>query len=125
MSWERGRLRPIGSPWKLLFLAESIVITQLFCCGSGVLWPGPVQAAADDGKAEYVDARVCAACHRQVDQDYRQTGLGRSFFRPTTANTIVDYTQNNAYYQALSDSHYRMIRRDGQYFPRRSHIGVA
>src|SRR5450631_2568063 len=75
-------LRRIASPWKLAFLAGSVVITQFSYWAYGVLLTGPVQAAPDDGKAKYVDANVCASCHRQVAEDYRRTGMGRSFFRP-------------------------------------------
>ncbi len=104
---ERGHLRRIGPPWKLLLLAGSVII-------------GSAQAAP-----EYVDPRVCASCHRQIAEDYRQTGMGRSFFRPAGANTIEDYTKNNEFYQSRSETHYSMIRRDGQYYQRRWQIGFA
>src|SRR5258708_7113973 len=81
---ERGHLRRIGPPWKLLLLAGCIIT-------------GTAQAAPDNGRAEYVDARVCASCHRQIAEEYRQTGMGRSFFRPAPANTIEDYTKNNEF----------------------------
>ncbi len=45
--------------------------------------------------------------------------MGRSFFIPATANTIEDYANTPQYYHALSDSHYAMTIRDGQYFQRR------
>jgi tetratricopeptide (TPR) repeat protein len=45
--------------------------------------------------------------------------MGRSFFVPATANTIEDYAKNPEYYHALSDSHYSMTIRNGQYFQRR------
>ena len=83
------------------------------------------QAAPDDRKAEYVDARVCASCHRKIADDYRQTGMGRSFFRPAPSNTIEDYTKRNEFYHALSDTHYAMIRRDGEFYQRRWQIGFA
>ena len=101
-----------------MFLAASVVTSQLF------YW-AYAQAAPDNGKAEYVDANVCASCHRQVAEDYRQTGMGRSFFRPAPANTVEDYTRNNEFYHSLSDTHYSMIRRDGQYYQRRWQIGFA
>jgi predicted CXXCH cytochrome family protein len=45
--------------------------------------------------------------------------MGRSFFRPTTANTIEDYSRNNHFYHALSETHYSMVVRDGTYYQRR------
>jgi hypothetical protein len=51
--------------------------------------------------------------------------MGRSFFRPAATNTIEDYTRQNRYYHALSDTHFTMIRRDGEYFQRRWQTGLA
>lgn len=45
--------------------------------------------------------------------------MGRSFFKPGTANTIEDYAKTPEYDHALSDSHYAMAIRNGQYFQRR------
>jgi predicted CXXCH cytochrome family protein len=87
--------------------------------------PRPVQANPDDRNAEYVDARVCAACHRKLADDYRQTGMGRSFFRPTPENTLEDYTGHNEFFHALSDTHYSMVRRDGEFYQRRWQTGFA
>ena len=82
--------------------------------------------AAPSAKAgEYVDGRVCAACHRQIAENYRQTGMAQSFFRPTAANTIEDYTRQNTFYHALSDTHYAMIRRGGEFYQRRWQIGLG
>ena len=64
-------------------------------------------------------------CHRKIADDYRQTGMGRSFFRPAPSNTIEDYTKRNEFYHALSDTHYSMIRRDGAFYQRRWQIGFA
>jgi predicted CXXCH cytochrome family protein len=102
----------LGSAWKLLVVA----------CAP---WFGDVRAAAEDRRSEYVDARVCAACHRQIADDYSQTGMGRSFFRPAPSNTIEDYTQNYRVYHGLSDTIFAMLRRDGEYYQRRSQLGFG
>ncbi len=94
------------SPWKLFVLA------------------GCLHAAPDAKVGEYIDARVCGTCHRQIADDYRQTGMSRSFFRPTAENTIEDYARQNTFYHALSDTHYAMIRRDGEFYQRRWQIGL-
>ena len=93
---------------------------MLVLAGSLVL-AGAVQAAP----AEYVDARVCSSCHRKIADDYRQTGMGRSFFRPAPSNTIEDYSKRSEFYHPLSDTHYSMIRRDGAFYQRRWQIGFA
>lgn len=75
--------------------------------------------------SEYVDARLCASCHRQIAEDYRRTGMGRSFFRPAPSNTLESYAGGQDYYHAPSDTHFSMIRRDSQYFQRRWQMGFG
>jgi predicted CXXCH cytochrome family protein len=65
------------------------------------------------------NAPVCAGCHRDVWETYRQTGMGRSFYRPSPQNTIEDYRINNTYYHRPSDSHFTMVQRGGEYYQRR------
>ena len=73
----------------------------------------------------YIDARICAGCHSQIAQNHLHTGMGRSLFRPSPANTLEDYSRNNEFYHALSDTHYAMIVRDGAYYQRRWQIGFG
>jgi predicted CXXCH cytochrome family protein len=83
----------------------------------------PALAAQSNPKAgsesAYVDSKICATCHRDIAANYALTGMGRSFFKPATVNTIEDYAAAPEYYHALSGSHYAMTIRDGQYFQRR------
>ncbi len=93
------------------------------------IWPCLVTIAATVFAAapqnNYVDARICAGCHTQIAGSYRQTGMGRSLFRPTPDNTAEDYTGKNEFYHPLSDTHYSMIFRDGAYYQRRGQIGFG
>jgi len=79
--------------------------------------PGGCLIAAQAG--DFVDSRLCASCHSTTARNYLQTGMGRSFFRPTAANTVEDYTGRNEFHHALSDTHYSMTVRDGVYYQRR------
>jgi predicted CXXCH cytochrome family protein len=74
---------------------------------------------------EYVDAKTCAGCHRQIAADYRLTAMGRSFYRPAPANTVEDYQGNHEFLHSLSDTHYSMIARDGAYYQRRWQLGFG
>jgi tetratricopeptide (TPR) repeat protein len=69
--------------------------------------------------AQTTDSKVCATCHRDIAANYARTGMARSFFIPGTANTIEDYERTPEYYHALSNSHYKMTIRNGQYYQRR------
>jgi tetratricopeptide (TPR) repeat protein len=72
-------------------------------------------AAPDAG---YVDPAACAACHREIYESYRRTGMGRSFYRPGPESF-----QSGAYYHAPSDQHFTMLQRGGRYLQRRHQIG--
>jgi hypothetical protein len=47
--------------------------------------------ASNQAKSDYVDPAICAGCHQGIAKLYRLTGMGHSFYRPTTGNTIEDY----------------------------------
>ena len=66
----------------------------------------------------YVDSRMCAKCHRAIADDYARTGMAKSLFKPSAANTIENYNPGE-YYHALSNSYYAMTFRNGAYFQRR------
>ena len=72
---------------------------------------------------EYIDARTCATCHQKIDAAYRQTGMGRSLFKPAPANTVEDYRNRHEFEHAASSTHYSMSVRDGSYYQRRWQIG--
>src|SRR6266853_732130 len=73
--------------------------------------------------AGYIEPAACAACHREIYEAHRRTGMGRSFYRPAPENTVEDYFRRNTYYHEASDQHYTMIQRGGRYFQRRHQIG--
>lgn len=77
--------------------------------------PSPQTAARD---AEYAATETCAVCHRSIWETYRQTGMGRSFYRPSPANTVGNDTPQTFYHKA-SDSYFTMLRRDGKSYQRR------
>ena len=70
-----------------------------------------------------MDPSACAGCHAEIARNYLQTGMGRSFFRPSAANIVETYTSSNQFYHPLSDSHYSMEQRGGAYYQRRWQIG--
>src|SRR5262249_42121201 len=88
----------------------------------------PISAQSGATASGYVDGRVCAQCHRQIAEDYSRTGMGRSFFRPSPANTLETYSTEtssvgNSIYHAASGTHYSMTVRGGQYYQRRWQTG--
>ncbi len=100
----------MGWPVRLLIIA-ACVTTLLRAAGAS---------------AEYVDARICAACHKQIAADYAKTGMGRSFFRPASSNSPeVNTSKLEEYYHPLSDTHFSMTQRDGKYYQRRWQAGFG
>ncbi|HTB12788.1 MAG TPA: tetratricopeptide repeat protein [Bryobacteraceae bacterium] len=51
--------------------------------------------------------------------------MARSLFKPGSANKVEDYAKTPEFYHALSDSHYSMTIRNGQYFQRRWQLDAA
>jgi len=84
---------------------------------------GATAAAAHAPQPDYVDSTVCAGCHQDIAATYRKTGMGRSFFQPTMANVVEDFTNNNALFHEPSALHYKMLERNGQFFERRWQTG--
>jgi predicted CXXCH cytochrome family protein len=74
--------------------------------------PGVVRAQAED-------SRVCAGCHPKVWENYRRTGMGRSFYRPSPELTVEDFTDKNTFFHQPSDSYFTMLRRDGKFYQKR------
>jgi tetratricopeptide (TPR) repeat protein len=102
--------------------------TRLFAFVLLLLGPRGLAAQRNPGASSenpYVDSTICATCHRDIAANYARTGMGRSFFTPDTANTIEDYAKIPEYYHALSDSHYAMTIRNGEYFQRRWQLDPA
>ncbi len=84
---------------------------------------GVLAASVSQAQVPHLDAKVCASCHPNIWQTYRNTGMARSFYRPAPENTVEDYTNKNTYYHKLSDSYFQMIQRGGRYFQRQYQIG--
>lgn len=81
------------------------------------------QQPTGNASSEYVDAAVCASCHREIAATYKKTGMARSFYRPTTKNVVEDYTGTHTVSHQASGLQYRMEERDGRFFQRRSEAG--
>ena len=71
----------------------------------------------------YVDPAVCADCHPKIAETYHRTGMGRSFQRPTTTNTIGNSKRPVTFYHKASDSYFTMIERAGRFYQQRHQIG--
>jgi predicted CXXCH cytochrome family protein len=80
----------------------------------------PAVGAAEKG---YVDPAICAGCHQDIAKTYLLTGMGRSLYRPTTANSIEDYQTHNTVNNDASGLTYTMVERDGKFYQRRSEKG--
>jgi tetratricopeptide (TPR) repeat protein len=58
----------------------------------------------------------CALCHPQETAAYERTSMARSFYRPSAANGVEDFTDHNTYYHRASDTYFAMVRRDGKVY---------
>ena len=71
----------------------------------------------------YVDSKVCALCHAEIARTFALTGMGRSFYRLDAAHVVEDFSRGNPFYHQMSDTWYRMDRKDGAVSQRRWRIG--
>src|SRR5690242_15433567 len=70
-----------------------------------------------------IEPRTCAPCHRAIDESYRRTGMGRSFYQPAPANTVEDFSLRNTYFHQASAQYFTMSERGGRYYQRRHQLG--
>ena len=70
-----------------------------------------------------MNPRLCYGCHAATFKTYSETGMAKSFGRPRPENTVEDYTKNNHFYHAPSNTYFEMIRRGADYFQLRYQIG--
>src|SRR5580698_9273392 len=73
--------------------------------------------------AQYANPKLCAGCHPAIAKTYRQNGMGRSFSAPRPEILVEDFSKNNSYYHAASDTHYQMLNRNGVLIQRRYQLG--
>jgi len=118
----RGALWPRHSPTRFdLRLRAAIALLAAAC----VLTAGahaqqstpPSQGSANT----YVDPALCAQCHREIADNFRKTGMGRSFYR--LPRDGPDLAPGKPFYHAASDNYFAMIARGGKYYQRRWQIG--
>ncbi|MEO0469186.1 MAG: RecX family transcriptional regulator, partial [Bacteroidota bacterium] len=65
----------------------------------------------------YTGMASCQSCHQRIYDSYVQTGMGHSFYRPDTSQTIEDFSQA-AVYDAAKDFYYRAEWREDEMFMR-------
>ena len=79
-----------------------------------------VSRASDaDAAPGYLDPQTCQPCHAEIYRSYQKVAMGRSFYEPSPANVIEDYTADNHFFHAPSNRHYRMVQRNGKFYQRR------
>jgi predicted CXXCH cytochrome family protein len=74
---------------------------------------------------EFVDPKLCIGCHTGIYETYSHTGMAKSFYRPSLANTIENYSKGNPFYHAPTGAYYAMAQRGGKYFQQRWQIGAG
>ena len=104
------------------FLLAGVALTGIGVFVYKRIQPGTSRAPTISSPA-YADPAACAGCHSEIAKTYRQTGMGRSFFRPRRASILEDYEQHNSFYHRASDRYYTMVRREDRLYQRRHQTG--
>jgi tetratricopeptide (TPR) repeat protein len=90
-----------------------------FLIGIGVVVPGAGAAVGNS----YVDPAVCGQCHAGKARTFRQTGMGRSFYRLTAETAVEDFKSGLPFHHLASDTYFNVLLRGGKYFQRRWQVG--
>jgi predicted CXXCH cytochrome family protein len=71
--------------------------------------------------AAIAQVSACRPCHPAIARSFLETGMGRSFYRPT-ADAVGGGLRGNSYYHAPSNRYYTVIERNGRYYQRRHQL---
>jgi predicted CXXCH cytochrome family protein len=76
----------------------------------------PASIPTSDG---YVDPALCERCHAAIANQFRRTGMGRSFYRLRAGSLAENFTAGTPFYHETSDSYFATMEHDGKYYQRR------
>jgi hypothetical protein len=72
------------------------------------------------GAKQICGPALCERCHTEIANNFRKTGMGRSFSRLQPGNAAENLTlPGKPFYHKASDSYFAMVLRDGRYYQRR------
>jgi predicted CXXCH cytochrome family protein len=111
--------------WLALTLCIALASVLYIVRGRLRTTPAAESNRSNPAEARYVDPTECAGCHPGVAETYQRTGMGRSFYPPTSANTIGAGKKDVTYYHKASESYFTMEERDGRFFQGRYQIGFG
>lgn len=100
-------------------LKSRIAITLGIAAASLMTQLAHTQQTSTSAGNQYADPAKCAQCHAEIARNFRQTGMGRSFYRLEPGNAVEDFTAGKPFYHEASDCYFAMIERGGKYYQRR------
>jgi len=68
---------------------------------------------------DYLDPTLCRPCHQRLYDEYLETPMGSSFYPVVGKALPEDWSVNNRFYHAPSESHFEMLRRGESLIVRR------
>ncbi len=121
--------------WLALVVVAAVAIAAVAALERGSV-PNPTDTSAELGRSDaeaprhvapadagYIDTVACAGCHQEIWEQFRETGMGRSFSRMRPDVSIADFDRSNTYYHPASDRHYHMYRQGDLFYMQRSQRG--
>jgi Flp pilus assembly protein TadD len=68
---------------------------------------------------QYADPATCAHCHASEAANYANTGMARSFYKPTAQTTIDAAAKEKQFFHAASSTYYELTEHDGKFYEHR------
>ena len=69
-------------------------------------------------ETRYVGDATCQSCHKQIFASYKETGMGRSLYRPDTSEIIERFGPAETVYDPRKDFHYHVFWKGNEMFMR-------
>jgi Flp pilus assembly protein TadD len=80
------------------------------------LQPPPATFLNQAPSVRYVGVQACRKCHVEKASTFAHTGMGRAFYRFTSAVAVEDFSKRNELVDPRTGVHYRMTRRGPSFF---------
>ena len=68
-----------------------------------------------DPKVHYVGSKACGACHTEIFNNFRQTGMGRSML-PADDNSVADLPASASVYDQDLGQYFQVERKNGHWY---------
>jgi len=105
------------------WLPASLIASAALAVACAIYLRPAKPQVSKEKSSDYVDSATCAACHSDIAQRYKHTGMAHSLYPPGGDNMPEDFSHKNTFFHQPSGNYYTMLRHDDGYYERRYQTG--